>query len=107
MLGGINYLIRKKLDTQIFSIADSEMQTVYPQIEEGLIDFLERRKLNDSKMMMCLRCNVVFDKEATKKMEGTRRYDPRRGREGSQTARFSSNNHGGPQKMKSTRGSLD
>lgn len=36
---------------QIFAIVDVEMQLVYPQAEEGLINFLENFKLSDSKMM--------------------------------------------------------
>lgn len=51
-----------------------------PQAEEGLIKFLEHCKLNYSKTMMCLGCNAIFNEEAAKKLEGTRMYDPRRGR---------------------------
>lgn len=64
---------------KISAISDSDMQIVCPQAEEGLIDFLEHYKLNDSKTMMCPRCNVIFDEETMKKLEGTRKYDPRRG----------------------------
>lgn len=71
---------------QISAIVDSKMQMVYPQAEEGLIDFLEYYKLNDS-MILCLRYNVFYE-EVEKKLEGTRRYDPMRGRGGSQAARF-------------------
>lgn len=81
---------------KIYVITDFDMQTVYPQAEEGLIDFLECCKLYDSKIMLCPRCSVVFYEEAVKKLENTERYDPRRGREGSQVARFASNNKGGP-----------
>ena len=61
---------------QISIIADFEMQTVYPQAEDGLIDFLERCKLNDSKTMICPRCNVIFNEEVARKLENTMRYDP-------------------------------
>ena len=64
---------------QISAISDFDMQIVCPQAEEGLIDFLEHYKLNDSKTMMCQRCSVAFDEEAVKKLEGTGRYDPKRG----------------------------
>lgn len=45
---------------------------------------------------MCPRCISVFDEEVEKKMEGTTRYDPRRGRRGSQDGRFTLNNIGVP-----------
>lgn len=80
---GFNMEVNK--GEQISAIADSHMQTVYPQAEEGLIDFLERCKFNDSKTMLCPRCRAIFDEETTKKLEGTRRYNPRRG---SQVVRF-------------------
>jgi len=38
----------------------------YPKAEEQLIDFLNRCKLNNSEVMFCPRCSLVFDKEATK-----------------------------------------
>lgn len=63
---------------KIFAIVDSEMHTVYPQVEEGLIEFLKRCKLNDSKTMLRPRCIIIFNKEAAKKLEDTRRYVPRR-----------------------------
>jgi len=37
----------------------------YPMAEEELIDFLNRCKLKNSEVMMCPRCNFIFEKEAT------------------------------------------
>lgn len=71
---------------------------VYPQAEEGLIGFLERYKLSDSKTMLCPRCSVVFDEEASKKLEDTRVQDPRRSRGGNQAVRFNSYKRGGPRR---------
>lgn len=81
---------------QIFDITDTGIQAVYPQSEEWLIDFLEHYMLNDSKKMMSPYCSVVFDEEVAKKLDGTRRFDPRRGRGGSQATRFTPNNGGRP-----------
>lgn len=88
---------------QIFIVTDSDMQAVYPQSKEGLINFLERCKLNDSKIMLFPCCNVIFDEEVKKKPEGTRRFDPRRGWGESQAAKFTSNNGGRPHRNKEYR----
>lgn len=69
---------------------------VYPQAEEGLINFLEHCKLSDSKKMLCLRCSDAHDEEETKKLEDIRVHDPRRSKGGNQDARFTSNKRGGP-----------
>jgi len=42
------------------------MKAAYPTVEEKLIDFLNRCKLENSEVMLCPRCSVVFDKEASK-----------------------------------------
>ncbi|WJX39866.1 hypothetical protein P8452_27373 [Trifolium repens] len=42
-----------------------KMKVVYPRAEEDLIDFLNRCKLENKKVMLCARCSAVCDKEAT------------------------------------------
>lgn len=36
------------------------------------MEFLHRCKVEDSEVMLCSRCNAVFDKKATKKVESAR-----------------------------------
>ncbi|KEH38130.1 hypothetical protein MTR_2g461810 [Medicago truncatula] len=48
---------------------DEKLNTTYPTTEEELIDFLIRCKLKNSEVMLCPRCSVVFDKEASKGLE--------------------------------------
>lgn len=48
-----------------------DYQEVYPQSEEGLIDFLECCKLNDSKTMLYTCCSAVFDEEVENKLESS------------------------------------
>ncbi|MCI00285.1 hypothetical protein A2U01_0021302, partial [Trifolium medium] len=42
-----------------------KIKGVYPQAEEQLVDFLKRCKLSNKEVMLCPRCSVVCDKEAT------------------------------------------
>ncbi|PNX62275.1 hypothetical protein L195_g052890, partial [Trifolium pratense] len=42
-----------------------KIKGVYPQAEEELVDFLNRCKLSNKEVMLCLRCSAVCDKEAT------------------------------------------
>jgi hypothetical protein len=44
---------------------EEKVKSVYPQAEEELIDFLNRCKLSNTKVMLCPRCSAVCDKEAT------------------------------------------
>lgn len=85
---------------QISDVANFDMQAIYPQSDEGLIDFLECCKLDDSKTMLFPCCGIVFYEEAANKLERTRRFAPRRGRAGSQAGRFSPNNGGRPRRSK-------
>ena len=50
---------------------DEKLKTAYPTAEEELIEFLNRCKLKNFEVMLCLRCSIVFDKEATKGLKGT------------------------------------
>jgi hypothetical protein len=50
---------------------DEKLKTAYLTAEEELIDFLNRCKLKNSEVMLCPRYSVVFDKEATKCLEGS------------------------------------
>jgi len=49
---------------------DEKLKAAYSTAEEELIDFLNRCRLKNIEVMLCLRCSVVFDKEATKGLEG-------------------------------------
>jgi len=49
---------------------DEKSKTAYASTEEELIDFLNRCRLKNFVVMLCPRCSVVFDKEATKGLEG-------------------------------------
>lgn len=46
------------------------MNTIYPDAEENLVNFLQRCKISHSKIMMCPRCSVVFDEQVALKIEG-------------------------------------
>jgi len=50
---------------------DKRLKTTYPITEEEFIDFLNRCKLKDSEVMLCPRCSVVFNKEATEGLESS------------------------------------
>jgi hypothetical protein len=47
-----------------------KMKVAYPMAEEEQIDFLNRCRFKNSEVILCPRCNSVFDKEATKGLEG-------------------------------------
>jgi len=59
---------------------DEKLRTAYPTAEEELINFLNRCKLKNSEVMLCLRCSVVFDKEATKSLKGSIPKPKKRGK---------------------------
>jgi hypothetical protein len=43
---------------------NKKVQTVYPNAEEELVDFLNRCKLHNTEVMLCSKCSAVCDKEA-------------------------------------------
>jgi hypothetical protein len=51
---------------------EEKIQVVFPKAEEDLIDFLNRCKISGSPVMLCPRCSAVYDKKATKNVEGFR-----------------------------------
>lgn len=53
---------------------EDQTTEAYPKVEEKLVDFLNQCKLKDLEVMLCPRCNSVFDKEAAKKKERTNPY---------------------------------
>ena len=59
---------------------DEKLKTTYPTAEEELIDFLNRCKLRSSEVMLCPRCSVVFEKEATKGLKGSTPKPKKRGK---------------------------
>jgi len=50
---------------------DETLKTAYHIAKEELIDFLNRCRLKNYEVMLCLRCSVVFDKKATKGLESS------------------------------------
>jgi len=61
----------KSADEVIYKSQFAEkMKMAYLMAEEELIDFLNHCRLKNSEVMLCLRCNSVFDKETTKGLEG-------------------------------------
>lgn len=60
-------------NTQVVEVSPLDytkhVKMVYPKVEEELVDFLNRCKLKDSEVILCSRCNVVFDKEVVKGLE--------------------------------------
>lgn len=50
---------------------DEQIKVVFPKAEEELIDFLNKCKLKDFKVMLYPRCNTVFDGEVEKVLENT------------------------------------
>ena len=59
---------------------DAKLKTAYHTAEEEFIDFLNRCKLKNSKVILCPRRSVVFDKEATKGLEGSMPTPKKRGK---------------------------
>lgn len=49
--------------------SENQIEVVYPKAGEGLLEFLHRCKAEDSEVILCHRCNVVFDKKAAKKVK--------------------------------------
>lgn len=55
-------------------VADNKvLSSVYPKHGEGLLKFLERCHKNNSQLGLYLRCDVVYDVDAAKRI----RFDPR------------------------------
>ena len=72
------------------------MEVAYPKVEEDLIDFLNRCKISNTNAMLCLRCSAVFDKEATKFVEGFRPQPKKKGRWTDGRPKFGFNKRGLP-----------
>lgn len=49
-----------------------KVKVVYPNAEEELINLLIQCKIERFEVMLCLKCSTVFEKEATKDLEGIR-----------------------------------
>jgi len=59
---------------------DEKAKAAYPTAEEELIDFLNRCILKNSKVMLCPRCNSIFNKEAMKILESVVPESKKRGK---------------------------
>jgi len=61
---------RPKNVDEVFSESefDEKAKMAYPMAEEELVDFPNRYRLNNSKVMLCPICSSVFEKEATKSL---------------------------------------
>lgn len=75
---GLDIEVKRVEETYV--VTKEGVHLAYPQVEEGLIDFLEICRLNDPKNRICPRCSTVCDKDAAREFEDATRYDPRRGR---------------------------
>ncbi|KAJ1436583.1 Retrovirus-related Pol polyprotein from transposon 17.6 [Sesbania bispinosa] len=66
-----------------------EVTPIYPKVGETLIYFLAEKKKNNQEVMLCPRCNAIFDKSAAKALEESekRKFQYRRAQ-----------NSGGPQR---------
>src|ERR1044072_7096500 len=73
--------IEEEVKSKILEVTEQEYeektQAVYPQAGEYLVDFLHRCKIEDSKVMLCPRCNAVFDKKAAKSLEQVQVQKPK------------------------------
>jgi len=79
-----------------------KMIVAYPRVEEDLIDFLNRCKISNTNVMLCPRCNAIFDKEAAKFVEGFQPQSKRKGGWADNHQKFGFNKRGVPYKMKFT-----
>lgn len=52
---------------------EDELEVVYPQAGEELIDFQEKCRVSGLKAVLCLRCNAVFYEKATEKFEAEKK----------------------------------
>lgn len=50
-----------------FENSENHIEVVFPKHDERLVKFLHRCKAEDLEVMLCPRCNAVFDKKAIKK----------------------------------------
>ena len=79
-----------------------KMTVAYPRAKEDLIDFLNRCKICNTIVMLCPWCSAVFDKEATKFVEGFRPQSKRERGWADNHQRFGFNKRGVPYKLKFT-----
>lgn len=61
--------ITKDFDMAKFEDSENHIEVVYPKASEGLVEFFRKCKVEYSEVMMCPRCNVIFDKKVAKKVE--------------------------------------
>lgn len=61
--------ITEDFDMAEFEESENQIEVVFPKDGEGLVEFLYRCKFEDSEVMPCPRCSVVFDKKAVRKVE--------------------------------------
>lgn len=54
------------------------VKVAYPKQDESLVEFLYRYQRKKSKVMLCPRCNSVFDRKAAENVEGVRLAKNRR-----------------------------
>lgn len=74
------------------------MKVVFLEVEEELIDFLNRRKIKYSEVMLCPCCINVFDKEVEKELEKNNPYQSRKDARQDQHREFFFNKRGVTQK---------
>lgn len=52
---------------------EDELDAVYPQAGEDLTDFQEKCRVSESKVLLCPRCNIVFDQKAAERSEADKK----------------------------------
>jgi hypothetical protein len=62
-----------------------KMKVIYPRAEEDLIEFLNRCKLENKRVMLCARCSAVCDKEAT---AGLKKFQPATNKQGAKPKQY-------------------
>lgn len=67
-----------EIEHVIVDECDEKMKVIYPKAKEELIDFLNQYKLKYSEVMSWPRCISVFDKEASKILQGVKPSDLRK-----------------------------
>jgi len=77
-----------------------KMEVAYPKAEEDLIDFPNRCKISNNHVVLCPRCSAIFDKEATKSVEGFLPHTERRSGRVENRPKYGFNKRGVPYKMK-------
>jgi hypothetical protein len=82
-------------EAQVEEIPEEEyfekMRVVYPRAEEDLIDFQNRCKLENKRIMLCARCSAVCDKKAA---AGLKKFQPVTNKQGAKPNQYQNKGKG-------------